>query len=155
MKLGSPEYLEEARRRSNADKTYCSMVQNDLESYTLVLLAEPTKGVKDTLTIGFQIDHGSIPEMWTGERKTDFTLSGAYGVWVDVLRGALNPNKALTMRKLKARGNLLQLLRGADSTIRWVEILQTIPTEFEGDFARYNTGRGASAAAGRSSGGAG
>lgn len=140
MKLGSLEYLDEVKRRSNADAKYCEMVKNDRESYTLVLQAEPRKGVKDTLTIGFRVDHGQIPEMWQGERNTDFTLTGPYGVWVDILRGALNPNKALTMRKIKARGNLLQLLRGADSTIRWVEILQTIPTEFEGQYAQYNTG---------------
>lgn len=140
MKLGSPEYLEEVKRRSNSDATYCRMIQNDYESYTLVLQAEPQKGVHNTLTIGFQVDHGQIPDIWIGERKTDFILTGPYGVWVDILRGALNPNKALTMRKLKVRGNLLQLLRSSDSTIRWVEILQTIPTEFEGEYAKYNTG---------------
>jgi len=145
MKLGSAEYLEEVRRRSNADAKYCQMIQNDYESYTLVLQAEPKKGIADAITIGFQVDHGQIPEIWTGERKTDFILSGPYGVWVDILRGALNPNKALTMRKLKARGNLLQLLRGADSTIRWVEILQAIPTQFEGEYSRYDTGGGGTA----------
>lgn len=138
MKLGSPEYLEEVKRRSNADETYCKMIQNDYESYTLVLQAEPNKGIRDTLLIGFQVDHGQISDIWVGERQTDFILSGPYGVWVDILRGALNPNKALTMRKLKVKGNILQLLRGADSTIRWVEILQSIPTEFEGEYAQYS-----------------
>ena len=142
MKLGSPEYVEEVKRRTNADAVYCEMVKNDFESYTLVLEADPKKGVTQAITLGFQIDHGRICDIWLGQRKTDFVLSGPYGVWVDILRGALNPNKALTMRKLKARGNLLQLLRGADSTIRWVEILQGIPTEFEGESARHNTGSG-------------
>jgi hypothetical protein len=140
MKLGSLEYLEEAQRRSNADPTYCSMVKNDFESYTLVLQAEPKRGVSDTLTIGFQVDHGRISEIWSGERKTDFGLVGPYGIWVDILRGKLDPNKAFTMRKLKIRGNLLQLLRGSDSTLRWVAILQTISSEFEGEYAQYNFG---------------
>ena len=139
MKLGSPEYLEEVKRRSNADAAYCRMIKDDYESYTLVLLAEPKKGVNEPLTIGFQVDHGQIPEIWVGERPTDFGLVGPYGVWVDILRGALNPNKAFTMRKLKIKGNFLQLLRGADSTMRWVEILQSIPTEFEGQYATYNS----------------
>jgi hypothetical protein len=46
--------------------------------------------------------------------------------------------KVFIMRKLKVRGNFLKLLRGADSTVRWVQILQTIPTEFEGEYAQYN-----------------
>lgn len=140
MKLGSPEYLEEVKRRSNADATYCQMIKDEHESYTLVIQAEPKKGVNETMTIGFQVDHGQIPEIWTGERPTTFTLVGPYGVWVDILRGVLNPNKAFTMRKLKIKGNFLQLLKGADSTIRWVEILRTIPTEFEGEYAQYNFG---------------
>jgi len=59
-------------------------------------------------------------------------------VWVEVRRGAISPNQALTMRKLKVSGNILRLLKGADSTIRWVEVLRTIPTEFAGDYAKYN-----------------
>lgn len=138
MKLGSPEYLEEVKRRSNADVTYCEMIKDEHESYTLVIQAESKKGVNETLTIGFRVDHGQIPEIWTGERPTTFTLAGPYGVWADILRGVLGPNKAFTMRKLKIQGNFLQLLKGADSTIRWVEILRTIPTEFEGEYAQYD-----------------
>jgi len=140
MRLGSPEYLAETQSRSNADSTYCKMIQDDFESYTLVLQAEPKRGVAESLAIGFQVDHGRVSEIWSGERKTEFALVGPYGVWVDILRGKLDPNKALTMRKLKIKGNLLKLLRGADSTLRWVTILQTIPREFEGEYAQYNFG---------------
>jgi len=43
--------------------------------------------------------------------------------------------QSMTARKLKVKGNLLQLLKTADATIRWLEVLQTIPTEFEGNYA--------------------
>jgi len=138
MKLGSPEYLTEVQRRTNADEKYRQLAKNEHDSYTLVLEAEPHKGVKERLVIGFRVDGGQITDIWQGERPTDFTLSGPYGVWVDILRGKLGANKAFTMRKLKVRGNFLRLLRGADSTNRWVEILRTIPTEFEGEYAQYN-----------------
>jgi hypothetical protein len=42
------------------------------------------------------------------------------------------------MRKLKTQGPFLQLLAGSKRIIRWVEILRTIPTEFEGTYAQYN-----------------
>ena len=138
MKFGTKEYMEEVKRRTNADEKYRRMAKNDTDSYTMVLTAEPAKGIKETLVAGYSLVNGEITETWQGERKTSFTLSGVYGVWVDVLRGALSPNKALTMRKLKVSGNILRLLKGADSTIRWVEILTTIPTEFDGDYAQYN-----------------
>jgi putative sterol carrier protein len=138
MKLGSPEYLEEVQKRTNADEEYRRLAAEEHDSYTLVIQAEPDKGVHEDLVVGFRVDGGQITEIWQGERPTDFTLSGPYGVWVDILRGKLGPMKAFTMRKLKVRGNFLKLLRGADSTVRWVQILQTIPTEFEGEYAQYN-----------------
>ncbi len=77
-------------------------------------------------------------DVWEGQRPTLFTLSGPYGVWVDILRGKMGATKAITMRKLKTHGPFLQLLAGSKRIIRWVEILRTIPTEFEGQFAQYN-----------------
>ncbi|MGC8837337.1 MAG: SCP2 sterol-binding domain-containing protein [Anaerolineae bacterium] len=135
MKLGSPEYLEEVQRRTNADAEYLELAKGENESYTLVLEAEPHKGVHETLVVGFTTQDGKIVDIWQGERPTLFTLSAPYGVWVDILKGKLGPTKAITMRKLKTQGPFLQLLKGADRTVRWVEILRTIPTEFEGDYA--------------------
>jgi hypothetical protein len=77
-----------------------------------------------------------ILEVWEGERQTDFVLSGPYGVWVDILLGKLGASKAFVTRKLKVRGSSLRILQSSDSTMRWLDILRTIPTEFEGSYAR-------------------
>lgn len=135
MKLGSPEYLEAMKEATNADAEYRRLAKDESESYLLVLEAEPARGVPETIVCGYQLRNGEIVEVWRGERKTDFVLSGPYGVWVDILCGKLGPTKALTMRRLKVRGNFLRLLATGDSTIRWVQVLRTIPTEFEGDYA--------------------
>jgi putative sterol carrier protein len=135
MKFGSIEYLEEVRRRSNADEEYQRLAKDESDSYLMVIKAEPDKGVPETVTIGYAADHGIITEVWVGERETDFVLQAPYGVWVQILTGRLDPNKAMMMRKMKVRGNLLQLLKTADATIRWLQVLQTLPTEFEGDYA--------------------
>ena len=63
-------------------------------------------------------------------------LSGPYGVWVDILLGKLGASKAFVTRKLKVRGSFLRILQSSDSTMRWLDILRTIPTEFEGSYAR-------------------
>jgi len=138
MKFGSPEYLTAMQAATNADAEYQRLAKNETGSYTMILEAEPKKGVKDTIVIGYREEAGKILETWMGERPTDFTLSGAYGIWVDILRGKLGPTAALTMRKLKVRGNFLKLLAGSDATIRWLKVLQMIPTEFEGEYAQYN-----------------
>jgi hypothetical protein len=138
MKLASLEYLEEVKRRSNADPTYLELAKGNNESYTLILEAEPAQGVEETIIIGFDNNDGRMNQVWLGQRPTQFTLSAPYGVWVDILRGKIGATKAITMRKLKTQGPFLQLLQGANRILRWVEILRTIPTEFAGNYAQYN-----------------
>ncbi len=138
MKLATLEYLEEARQRSNSDPKYLQLAKGNNESYTLVLEPDPAQGVTQTTIVGFDNLDGHMQQLWQGQRPTLFTLSGAYGVWVDIVRGKMGATKAITMRKLKTQGPFLQLLKGSSRIIRWVEILRTIPTEFEGHYAQYN-----------------
>jgi putative sterol carrier protein len=135
MRFGSMEYLEEVKRRSNADEEYQRLAKDESDSYLMVIKAEPAMGIPETITLGYAAEQGTIIEVWIGERPTDFVLSGTYRVWVRILTGDLDPNKAMMMRKLKVKGNLLQLLKTADATLRWLEVLRTLPTEFEGDYA--------------------
>ncbi|KPL20894.1 MAG: hypothetical protein AMJ93_10865 [Anaerolineae bacterium SM23_84] len=138
MKLGSLEYLREVARRSNSDKQYRALAKGQYETYTLVLEPQPEKGVKEPIIVGFDCQDGEYVEVWEGSRPTLFTISAPYGIWVEVLRGKLGATKAITMRMLKVQGPFLQLLKGANRVLRWVEILQSIPTEFDGDYARYD-----------------
>ncbi len=138
MKLGSVEYMQDVMARSNADEKYRKLAKEQYETYTLVLDAEPDKGVPEPVVVGFDCKDGEFVEVWQGQRATMFTLSAPYGVWVDILRGKLGPTKAITMRRLKTQGPFLQLLKGAERVLRWVDILRTIPTEFEGEYGQYN-----------------
>ena len=138
MKLATLAYLEAVKAKSNSDPQYLELAKGNNESYTLVLEPEPAQGVKEQIVIGFDNVDGKMNQVWVGKRPTLFTLSGPYSVWVDILRGKMGATKAITMRKLKTQGPFLQLLQGANRIIRWVEILRTIPTEFEGNYSQYN-----------------
>jgi putative sterol carrier protein len=138
MKLASLEYMQEATERVNGDAKYLELAKGNNESYTLVLEPEPEKGVTEQIVVGFQNADGKMAQSWREQRPTDFTLTAPYGVWVDILRGKIGPTKALTMRKLKSEGSFVKLVQGATRITRWVEILRTIPTEFEGEYAQYN-----------------
>jgi len=138
MKLGSQEYMDEVCRRSNANEKYRRLAKGQFETYTLLLEAEPANGVKEPVVIGFDCRDGEFSETWQGTRPTLFTLSAPYGTWVEILRGELGATKAITMRRLKVHGPFLQLLKGGDRVLLWVDILRTIPTEFDGVYAPYN-----------------
>jgi len=138
MKLGSREYMEEVCRRTNADEKYRTLAKGQFETYTLVLEAEPGKGIPASVVVGFDCQDGEFKDIWQGSKPTQFTLSAPYGTWVDILRGKLGATKAITMRMLKVQGPFLQLLKGGNRVLRWVDILRTIPTEFDGGYAQYN-----------------
>jgi len=138
MEFCSSEYLHEAKRRTNSDEKYLELAKDEYASYTFVIKAEPEEGVDRDLVIGYTVDDGTISDIWLGERETDFTITGKYEVWIRVLLGKLGATKALMMRKLKVKGNLLKLMKYTKPTLRWLEILRTIPTEFHGEYLKYN-----------------
>jgi len=138
MEFCSSEYLQEAKRRTNSDEKYLELAKDEYASYTFVIKAEPEEGVDRDLVIGYTVDDGTISDIWLGERETDFTITGKYEVWIRVLLGKLGATKALMMRKLKVKGNLLKLMKYTKPTLRWLEILRTIPTEFHGEYSKYN-----------------
>jgi len=138
MEFCSSEYLQEAKKRTNLDEKYLELAKDEYASYTFVIKADPEKGVEMDLVIGYTVDDGRITDIWLGERETDFTITGKYEVWINVLLGKLGATKALMMRKLKVKGNLLKLMKYTKPTLRWLEILRTIPTEFHGEYSKHN-----------------
>ncbi|MBU7018237.1 MAG: SCP2 sterol-binding domain-containing protein [Theionarchaea archaeon] len=127
--------MEEAKKRINEDADYAELAKDVEDSYTLVLDAEPAKGVPEPLVIGFHISQGKMIDIWLGDRKTSFILSAPYGVFVSILKGNLDVTKAFIMRKLKIQGSLARLLKTAKATERFVDVLRTIPTDFEGAYS--------------------
>ncbi len=140
MELGCDTYLKQFKERINADKAYNDLGAKVEDSYTLVLQAEPEKGVGETRVFGFEISKGKMTDIWTGERETSYILSAPYRVWVDILLGKIGANRAFITRKLKIKGNMPRLLKTAKATDRLVEILQGMPTEFHGNFSEHSFG---------------
>ncbi len=139
MLLGSEEYVDEAKKRINADAKYQELAKNVNDSYTLIFLPEPNKGVKEKVVLGFTIANGKMTEKWIGEKPTSYIMTAPYGVYVDILTGKLNVNRAFISRKLKVKGSIPRILKTARATERLVDVLATIPTEFTGDYQDKST----------------
>lgn len=139
MLLGSEKYVDEAKKQINADAKYQELATKVNDSYTLIFQPEPNKGVKEKLVLGFTITNGKMTEKWIGEKPTSFILTAPYGVYVDILTGKLNVNRAFISRKLKVKGSIPRLLKTARATERLVDVLATIPTEFAGEYKDRST----------------
>jgi putative sterol carrier protein len=140
MALGNDMYLKLFKENLNKDEEYMNLASSVNDSYTLVLQADPDKGVEDTMVVGFEIKEGKMTDIWTGERETSFILSAPYRVWVDILLGKISANRAFITRKLKIKGNMPRLLKTAKATDRLVAVLREMPTEFHGEFNQYSFG---------------
>ncbi len=51
MRLGTSKYMQEVVKRTNSDAKYLQLSKDQNEIYTIVLDAEPEKGVNEALTI--------------------------------------------------------------------------------------------------------
>lgn len=140
LELGSDEYKNEFKEKINTDTEYAELASGVDDSYTLVLQAEPDKGVTDTRIVGFEIKSGKMTDIWSGERETSFILSAPYRVWVDILLGKIGANRAFITRKLSIKGNMPRLLKTAKATDRLVTLLREIPTEFHGNYSSQSFG---------------
>lgn len=140
LELGSDEYRSTFKENINNDAEYAELASGVEDSYTLVLKAEPDKGVQDTMIVGFEIKSGKMTDIWTGERETSFILSAPYKVWVDILVGRIGANRAFITRKLSIKGNMPRLLKTAKATDRLVALLREIPTEFHGEYKHQSFG---------------
>jgi len=140
MKLASEEYLSAFKSILNEDAEYAKLAENVDDSYTLVLQAEPDKGVEESITVGFAIKEGKMTDIWRGERETSFILSAPYKAWVDILLGKIGANRAFITRKLKISGNMPRLLKTAKATDRLVDVLRGVPTEFHGSYSEHSFG---------------
>jgi len=118
MIFASKEYLEEVQRRSNADEKYLRLAKGQHASYTFIMQAELEKGVERDIVVGYQVEEGKITDIWVGERRTDFIISGKYGVWIEILAGKMGVTKAFLTRKLRVRGNMMKILKLVAATER-------------------------------------
>ncbi len=138
MEFCSEEYLRAVVRRINSSSVI-RWVERPL-SFTLILEAEPEKGVFKDIVIGYVVEDGRISEFWRGYRESDFVISGKYGVWVMMLLGRLSPIKAILTRRLKVRGRLGLLLKYLDliDFAEVLEVMREVPASFHGDYSKYS-----------------
>ena len=134
MLLGSKEWWDKAMEIVNSDEEYYKLAKNINKSYTFKVLAEPENGINENIIMGYKIENGKMTDHWENERPTDFVISGPYKVWYQIIKGKLGPVKAMTMRKLKVKGSLPEMLKYNKATLRWVDLLRTIETEFHGNY---------------------
>lgn len=130
----SEEYRNTLRNMINEDEIYEQVAKKINDSYTLIVQKDEINGIHEDIVVGYRIEKGKMVEVWEGEKNTPFIMSAPYGIWVDIVKGRLNATNAFVKRKLKVKGNLAKILSSGKATDRLITLLQSLPTEFDGNY---------------------
>lgn len=101
---------------------------------SLVIEAEPDKGIPETLWWCLDLWHGacrsgmSVPE--AEGSQAPFVVRAPYSRWKSVIRGQLDPIKGMMQGKLKVTGDLPRLIREVNAAAELVVLAGSVPTTF-------------------------
>jgi putative sterol carrier protein len=130
----SKEWIDALAVKLKDDEAYQKAAVGFNAIFQFIVEAEPDKGIPDRKEVGIKLPE--CDETWEGVRDdANYVMSGKYGVYVDVLKGNIGATKAITLRKLKVKGNLANLLKFKRAIDRYVEVLGEVPSDYEGDYA--------------------
>ena len=96
--------------------------------------ADPERGLSDDVWGYLDLWHGSCRDggVVTAERgaAAEFVIGATYRRWKDVVRGELDPVRAMMQGKLRVSGDLPEILRYVEAAHELVVICGTVPHSF-------------------------
>lgn len=134
MKAFSKEWIDALALKLKNDEAYQDAAVGFDAIFQFIVEPEPDRDIPDRKEVGIVLP--ACDETWVGVRDdANYVMSGKYGAYVDVLSGNMGATRAITLRKLKVKGNLANLLKFKRAIDLYVEALGDIPSEFEGGYA--------------------
>jgi putative sterol carrier protein len=131
----SKEWIEALAEKLKNDQEYQKAAEGFDSYFQFIVEPDPAKGVSERRAVGLYAP--KCDEVWEGIRKeVDYTLSGPYGIFVDILEGRIGATKAMVTRKLRLKGNMTNLLKYKKAIDLFVGSLGEVDTEYEGDYAK-------------------
>ncbi len=134
MKAFSREWIDTLAEMLAVDEEYQQAARGFNAMFQFIVEPEPEKGITERYEVGIRLPECDLT--WEGVRDdANYVMSGKYGAYVEVLTGRMGATKAITMRRLKVKGNLANLLKFKRAIDRYVEVLGQVDSEFEGPYA--------------------
>ncbi|MHA2370001.1 MAG: SCP2 sterol-binding domain-containing protein [Candidatus Hodarchaeales archaeon] len=133
----SEEWLEEYAKKINENPLYAKAAAKWEGDFLYVIQpdgTEPEEFRDQEIITYYDLWHGKCRKAFlvteeTGKPDAEFVCSGKYAVWAKVLKGELDPIKALMMRKFKLKGNMAKALRAgkaARELVRSANLIENV-----------------------------
>ncbi len=128
----SEEWIQEFGRQLNASESY----ERSGKAWEgdFLFIVEADEGLSQAAYFYLDLFHGKSREsaLLAGVegRQTAYTLSAPFQVWRKVIEGRLDPIQGLMTRRLKLKGDLLQVMRYPKAAKDMVDCVMRVPTEW-------------------------
>jgi putative sterol carrier protein len=126
------EWMDAYKAAIVADPEYKTIAKDWEGSVALVCLADPSKGVPETVYLFQDYWHGDVGEFVVCDKEkaesAKFVMTGEYSRWKQIARKELDATKALLQGKLKMKGDLPYVVRNIKTVNKVIDILGTFET---------------------------
>lgn len=128
------EWFEALAGEINASAAYREAASDWEGDIAFVVEADPERGVPGDVWGYLDLWHGAcrsaaVVDAGRGD-DAEFVISATYRRWKDVVRGDLDPVRAMMQGKLRVRGDLPKILRYVQAAHELVVICGLVPTRF-------------------------
>jgi putative sterol carrier protein len=132
-----PEWLVAYKEAIDASDELAEAAKDWNRDITIVVEAEPDKGVPNETWAWFHIQGGKVTDAKLvgpeeGERA-EFVILAPYSRWKEVILGKLDPIRGMLQGKLKVKGDLKALTEEVKAAHALVKVASSIPSEFADD----------------------
>lgn len=128
------EWFRALSEEINGSAAYRAAASDWEGDISFVIEADPERGVPADVWGYLDLWHGACCEgrLTTPDEGTAaaFVISATYRRWKDVVRGDLDPVRAMMQGKLRVRGDLPKILRYVQAAHELVVICGYVPTRF-------------------------
>ncbi|MBU4194665.1 MAG: SCP2 sterol-binding domain-containing protein [Actinobacteria bacterium] len=125
--FASDEWVEALKEEANADEEMARAAKGFDATIQFMIKDTDERG---DLPFWTYIKDGTFLEVRSGEKECDYTITGEYPVWKDIVGGKQDLLQAIMTKKLVFEGNMQTIMKYIKAVNLLMEAVQRVPTEF-------------------------
>ena len=126
--FASDEWVDALKHETNADAEMARAAKGFDATIQFIINNADERG---NLLFWTYIKDGTFLEIQSGEKECDYTITGEYPVWKDIVEGKQDPLQAIMTKKLVFEGNMQTIMKYIKAVNMLMEAIQRVPTEFD------------------------
>jgi putative sterol carrier protein len=131
-KFPTPEWLSALKDKLNTDKTYAHTARNWEGDMKFVV--EPEGALNSPITFYLDLWHGECRDVSVVpdgvEKSSAFTLKAPYGNFAKIMRGEIDPIRAMLTRKVLVQGNMVTITRNVPTVLDFVRCCREVTDSY-------------------------